>query len=121
MLMAATRISAAMRIMTVDCELAYFSLYWNGLKEKKGVLFLGVVQWMQDMCMKLRRCGQKFKQKLTNPFQILPMARPYLIFQHRQQIRNHIQPLRQQPHPLIHFEVAAHGNIHRLQLRFGPH
>ena len=59
--------------------------------------------------------------KPTNPLQILPMTRPHLIFQHRQQIRNHIQPLRQQPHPLIHFEIAAHGNIHRLQLRFGPH
>ena len=43
-----------------------------------------------------------------------------LILQHSQQIRNDIQPLRQQFHPLIHLQITPHGGINRLQLRFYP-
>lgn len=44
-----------------------------------------------------------------------------LILQHLQQIRNDIQPLREQAHALVHFQIAAHGLIDGLELGFGPH
>lgn len=59
--------------------------------------------------------------RLTNPLQILAMPRPHLILQHRQQIPQHLQPLRQQSHPLIHLQITPHRPIHGFQLRFRPH
>lgn len=49
------------------------------------------------------------------------MLRPHLVLEHSQQVRNHIQPLRQQPHPLVHLQIAPHRAVHRLELRLRPH
>ena len=43
-----------------------------------------------------------------------------LLLQHGQQIRNDIQSLRNQTHPLVHLEVAPHGLVDRLELRLDP-
>lgn len=60
-------------------------------------------------------------EKPTDPLQILPMPRPHLILQHGQQIPQHLQPLRQQPDPLVHLEITPHSAVHGLQLRLRPH
>ena len=49
------------------------------------------------------------------------MFRAHLVLQHGEQIPNDAQPLRQQPDPLVHFEIAPHGRVHRFQTRFRPH
>lgn len=49
------------------------------------------------------------------------MLRAHLVLEHSQQVRNHIQPLRQQPHPLVHLQVAPHRAVYRLELRLRPH
>ncbi len=63
--------------------------------------------------------SSKFRQ-LTNPLQILPMRMRQLVLEHSQQIRNDIQPLRQQRHSLIHLQVRPDGLVRRIQLRFRP-
>lgn len=49
------------------------------------------------------------------------MPRAHLILQHGQQITQDLEPLRQQADALVHLQVAAHGAVDGLQLRFGPH
>lgn len=60
-------------------------------------------------------------EKLTYPFQILSMTVTQLVLQHRQKIRNDVQPLREQSYTLIHLEVTAHSLVYRLQLWLCPH
>jgi hypothetical protein len=43
-----------------------------------------------------------------------------LLLQHSQQIGNDIQPLGQQPHALVHLQVAAHGLVNGLELGLDP-
>lgn len=56
----------------------------------------------------------------TNPLQLLSVPMTQLVLQDSQQICDDIQPLRQQPYPLVHLQVAPHSLVHRLQLRFHP-
>jgi hypothetical protein len=44
-----------------------------------------------------------------------------LILQHLQQIRNDVQPLRQQADSLVHFEITSDGLVDGLELGLGPH
>lgn len=49
------------------------------------------------------------------------MFRPHLVLEHRQQIANHAQALRQQRDPLIHLQITPHGGVDRFEAGFGPH
>jgi hypothetical protein len=57
----------------------------------------------------------------TNPFQVFAMRVRQLILQHRQQIRDDVQPLRQERNPLVHLEVTAHGLVYGVELGLRPH
>jgi len=59
-------------------------------------------------------------QHNDNPLQHLAMAMAKLILQHRQQISNDIQPLRQQADSLIDLQIAPYGLVDRLELRLDP-
>ncbi len=48
------------------------------------------------------------------------MAMTQLFLEHRQQVGNDIQPLRQQANALVHLEVAAHGLVDGLELGLDP-
>lgn len=115
MLMAATRISAAMRMMTVNGWLLvfavsfFFSNWWVLVRSGMG------------MGMREGGIGRQVGAPLTDPFQILAVRRPHLILEDRQKIRDDIQPLRQQPCALIHLQIAPHGAVDGLKLGFGPH
>ena len=95
MLIAATRISAAMRIITTITILATRPFNLLVATPNGG--------------------------KHTYPLQILPVARPDLVLQHGQQIAQHVEPLHQQADALVHLEVAAHGAVDGRQLRLRPH
>lgn len=48
------------------------------------------------------------------------MAVTQLILEHGEQVRNDIQPLGQETNTLVHFKVASHSLVDRLQLGFNP-
>ena len=49
------------------------------------------------------------------------MCMRQLVFQHLQEIRNDVQPLRQQANSLVHFQIASDGLVDGLELGLGPH
>jgi len=49
------------------------------------------------------------------------MCMRQLVFQHLQQIRNDIQPLRQQADSLVHLQITSDGLVDWFELGFGPH
>jgi hypothetical protein len=51
----------------------------------------------------------------------LTMSMRQLVFQHLQEICNHVQPLRQQADSLVHFEITSDGLVDGFELGFGPH
>ncbi len=57
---------------------------------------------------------------LTDPFKLFSVAVAKLVLQDSQQVSNDIQPLRQQPNPLVHLEIAPHRLVDRFQLRLDP-
>lgn len=89
-LMMATKISAAIRMMTITFSaLAY----------------------------QLRR---EVRKPLTNPLQLLAMAMTQQILQNSQQIGNDVEPIIQQADALVHLEVAPDGLVHGFELGLDP-
>lgn len=48
------------------------------------------------------------------------MAMTQLVLEHCQQVCNHVEPLVQQAHPLIHFKIAPHCLVDGLELGLYP-
>jgi hypothetical protein len=93
MLMAATKISAAMSMMTTQRQLQL---------------------WQNKAAITNPDSG------LTDPLELLSVTMAQLILKHRQQVRNDVEPLRQEPDALVHLEIRPNSLVNRLQLGFDP-
>lgn len=90
MLMSATKISAAISMITAPRQLTSSP----GTQERVGIL--------------------------TNPLQLLPVPMTQQVLQHSQQIRDDVQPVRQHRHPLVHLKVRPDGLVHGLEVGLDP-
>lgn len=96
MLTMATKISAAMRMMT-----CFF------------------------FCQQARDTGRKGKKKKrggrrTDPLELLAVAVAQLLLEHGEQVGDDVEALRQQADALVHLEVAADGLVDGLELGLDP-
>jgi hypothetical protein len=55
-----------------------------------------------------------------NPLQLLAMAVAELVLQDGQQIRNDVEPFREQADSLVHLEIASHGLVYGFELWLYP-
>lgn len=123
MLMHATKISMAISTITAVGVLLATSF----LSKHTKVLYSRIGSMHKKASRRrLKKRGEREqeqdlpKKKHTNPFQLLAMTMTQLVFQNSQQIRNDIQALIEQPHALIHLEIAPYGLVHGLELWLNP-
>ena len=102
MLIAATRISAAIRMMTV----VFKTLISKG-----------------DAKVQLRLREGKKKGGgggHTYPLQHLPVTVTELVLEHSQEVGDDVETLREQTYSLVHLQVASHGLVNGFEVRLDP-
>ena len=102
MLIAATRISAAIRMMTV-------------------VFKTLISKCDAKVQLRLRERGKKKGGGgHTYPLQHLPVTVTELVLEHSQEVGDDVETLREQTYSLVHLQVASHGLVNGFEVRLDP-
>ena len=101
MLIAATRLSAAIRMMTI--------------------VFKTLISKCDAKCQptKVTR-KRKGGGAHTYPLQHLPVTVTELVLEHSQEVGDDVETLREQTYSLVHLQVASHGLVNGFEVRLDP-